>query len=500
MRLELPQTLRLRLTVVAMVPLVALVCLSAGIACWMIDSSANDTGDRILIGSARLISRAINHEAAISGKLLPLAVDLLKRRSAPVTYYSIYDGGRLVAGRSDLTPPPNYTADGHWIGPLQPEPRFRPTPLDARLTRGYVDPRDAQGVVQPAYLRDGRLNGHAVRIATEARRLAGNGHLVVVQVADFAHDRAIFSGLYIRRVLGTSLAVLLLGMGLFYSAMAWGLRPFAQLTQRIAANQSNPLHFQHLPLEDGPREAQMIAEAYNALMNRAERAILSLRQFTANASHQLRTPLAVLRVHLDVLETYGPASPQGQMALTDITASVGTLERLMQNLIALARLEERAPDADKRFSPADVVTDVIASRLPAARKAGVSIAFEGEDATALQIARGEAPLAAEMLGNLLDNAIAYNRVGGRVTLRLIPLRQTVRIEIEDDGPGIPLQERGKIWERFYRIPAGDDPVDGSGLGLPIVKAIAAHIGASVELKEGFGGAGTCAVIDFPLAT
>jgi two-component system sensor histidine kinase TctE len=87
---------------------------------------------------------------------------------------------------------------------------------------------------------------------------------------------------------------------------------------------------------------QMIARAYNALMARAEQAVSSLRQFTSNASHQLRTPLAVLRVHLDVLQTYGPQSPQGRMALDDIAHSVDTLERLLQQLLALARLDEQA--------------------------------------------------------------------------------------------------------------------------------------------------------------
>jgi two-component system sensor histidine kinase TctE len=146
------------LTVVVMVPMVALVIIFAGITSWMIHSSTNDTSDRILVGSTRLISRAINHEDALSTNLLPLAVSLLQRRSAPVTYYSIYDGRRLIAGRADLLPPPDYT-DARLTGPLHPGAQFHMTTRDPVLTRGYVDPRDAEGVVQPAYLRDGRSMG-----------------------------------------------------------------------------------------------------------------------------------------------------------------------------------------------------------------------------------------------------------------------------------------------------------------------------------------------------
>jgi len=494
-----PRSLRGHLTLVVMVPLTALVITFAAITCWMIDSSITDTSDRILIGSTRLISRAVNHDEVIRAHLLPLAVALLQRRTAPVTHYSIYDGPRLVAGRADLRPPPDYTADGRRLGPLHDTPHFAPTPHEPHLTRGYVDPNDAEGVEQAAYLRNGMLEGKAVRIATELRRLQANGHLVAVQVAEFDDDRYASERIYFQRVASAGVLITLFSLFLFYSALAWGLRHFAALTNQIAAGQSNPLHFRLLPDDNGPREAQMIARAYNALMTRAESAMVSLRQFTSNASHQLRTPLAVLRVHLDVLETYGPASPQGKMALDDIAASVDTLERLLQQLLVLARLDERSGSIKGRFDPALVASDVIAARLPALQKADVSISFE-ESTPLAAPAQGDAALAAEMMGNLLDNAVAYNRPGGKVVFRLMAMPNMARVEIEDDGPGIPVTERDKVWQRFYRSAGQTGNEDGCGLGLPIVRAIADAMGAKVALREGPQGQGTCAVIDFALVT
>jgi two-component system, OmpR family, sensor histidine kinase TctE len=489
-----PRSLRVHLTVVVMVPMVALVIIFASITSWMIHSSTNDTSDRILVGSTRLISRAINHEDALSTNLLPLAVSLLQRRSAPVTYYSIYDGKRLIAGRADLLPPPDYTADARLTGPLHPGAQFHMTTRDPVLTRGYVDPRDAEGVTQPAYLRDGTLNGRDVRIATEMRRLKTDGHLVAVQVLDFRDDRNLAAGVYIQRVLFSAVLVTLVALLMFHSALAWGLVPFATLTQRIAANQRDPLHFHQLPDSDGPLEAQMIARAYNALMVRAERAVTSLRHFTSNASHQMRTPLAVLRVHLDVLQAYGAQSPQGKMALDDIAASVTNLERLLNQLLSLARLDEQDGPGTGHFDAGQVAADVVASRLPAIESAGVVVTFAQGPAEP-PLAEGQASLAAEMIANLLDNAVAYNRPGGTVALRVSRVDRCARVEIEDDGPGIPEAERERVWERFYRVDATAHH-DGSGLGLSIVRSLSERMGARVTLKAGAGGRGTLGVIDF----
>src|SRR3546814_10031257 len=116
---------------------------------------------------------------------------------------------------------------------------------------------------------------------------------------------------------------------------------------------------------DAPREALLLASAFNELMARTDRAIASLREFTSNASHQLRTPLAIVRVHVDVLNRYGPSSPQGATALADIGAAVDSLERLLAQLISLARMDEQGRDTAPLtpFNLTEAAAGIVASRV-----------------------------------------------------------------------------------------------------------------------------------------
>lgn len=492
-------SLRSRLTAAVMVPLLALAVTFGGITCWMIERSGALTSDRILVGSVRVLSRAVDAGEGVRADLLPLAVHLLQRRSAPVTLYSIWDGERLVAGTRGLVPPSHYEArTGRWITRV-PAASFPRTFRNTHLTAGYVDTRDAQGVVQPAYLRDAMLGDKPVRVATEVRRLRRNGHAVVVQVADFTDDRAAYLQTYFLRVVGAGVLIAMMAVVLFYGAITWGLRPFASLTGQIeTARREPPPQFRLKLAEDAPREALLLAGSFNALLARTERAVDSLRQFTANASHQMRTPLAVVRVHLDVLERYGAQSPRGAMALADIGHAVASLERLLLQLIALARTEEQGIAPDSRFDLAALAADLLATRAVSMPEDGATdLGFEGEGPV---WAFGHGLLAAEMIGNLLDNAIRYGRQGGVVTLRVRACEGIARIEVEDDGPGIAPDERERVFDRFYRgrVDGGARP-SGSGLGLSIVRALGERMGAQVVLSSGAGGRGLLATVDFRAA-
>ncbi|WP_103097932.1 sensor histidine kinase [Novosphingobium guangzhouense] len=487
-------SLRSRLTAAVMVPLLALAVTFGGITCWMVQRSGATTSDRILIGSVRLLSRAADAGDDVRGHLLPLAVHLLQRRSAPVTHYSIWDGGTLIAGERDLVPPPQYDARTGRTTQRLPAASFPRTFRNTPLTGGYVDPHDAEGVIQPGYLRDGTLRGKPVRIATEIRRLHRNGRDVVVQVADFVDDRWAYQQTYFLRVLGAGVLIAMTAVLLFYWAITWGLAPFASLTGQIeTARREPPPQFRLALEEDAPREARLLAGSFNALLARTERAVDSLKQFTANASHQMRTPLAVVRVHLDVLERYGPASARGAAALDDIGNAVLSLERLLLQLIALARTEELGIAEDAAFDLAAVAADLVATRIDQPGTETLDIGFEAPEDGPL-FARGHPVLAAEMIGNLFDNAVRYNRPGGTVTVRVLHRSGHPRIEVEDDGPGIPAQDRERVFERFYRArPSGPS---GSGLGLSIVRALAERMGAEVRLEPGPTGRGVLAAIDF----
>lgn len=490
------KSLRARLTAAVMMPLLALAVTFGGITCWMIRRTTAIASDRTLVSSVTMISRAIDASNSDRDALLPLAVHLLQSRSSPESHYSVYDGDRLLAGTAWLLPPDDYDPRPGAKMPRHAPASFPRTYRDPPLVRGYVDARDAVGVIQPAYLRDTVVKGRPVRIATEIRLLHRLGRPVAVQVADFLDDREAYEQTFFLRVLGAGILISMTAVLLFYGAITWGLRPFASLTAQIDAARRRPVPHLRLTLADDiPREAQLLITAFNDLMARTERATASLREFTANASHQLRTPLAIVRVHVDVLRRYGPASPQGATALADIGAAVDSLERLLAQLIALARMDERGgePDRMQTFDLTGVAANIVASRVTHADASRMDIGFEAHGGPVMAL--GDEMLAAEMIGNLLDNAIRYNRADGMATVRALWRDALPVVEIEDDGPGIAPADLDKVWERFYRAPGADAP-PGSGLGLPIVRALGERMGAQVTLAAGKGGRGVKAVIVF----
>lgn len=493
-------SLRARLTAAVMMPLVALAVTFGGITCWMIHSTMSVTSDRTLVGSVTTISRAIDAGKPVRDRLLALAVHLLQSRSTPVSIYSVYDGDRLVAGTSWLVPPQDYDLRTGAVTRRHPAASFPRSYRDARLVRGYVDARDARGVIQPAYLRDAILQGRPARVATEVRVLRRGARPVVIQVADFLDDRNAYEQTYFLRVLGAGILISMISLLLFYGAVTWGLRSFASLTAQIEAARRQPVSHVHLTLEDDvPREASLMAGAFNDLMKRTERAVTSLREFTSNASHQLRTPLAIIRVHADVLALYGASSPQGAQALKDIGAAVDSLERLLAQLIALARMDEQdaVPERAEPFDLSQLAASIVAHRVTHEDTVRMDIGFETEPGPVMAL--GDEMLAGEMIGNLLDNAIRYNRADGTVTVRVMQRSGSPVVEVEDDGPGIAPDDREKVWERFYRVPGAGAP-PGSGLGLPIVKSLGQRMGAQVTLADRDGGsAGLKAIVTFRAA-
>jgi len=490
-------SLRGRLTGAVMVPLAALVLLFGGLTCWFMHTNTAHTADRVLVGSVRTLSVALDSDPALRTQLLPMAVHLLQRRARPVPHYSIYHGTRLIAGLAALKPPADYDPAG---GPVDRHPpaTFSNSYRDTRLYRGYVDENDAASVIQAAYLRNGTLNGKPARIATEIRRIRGDAHAFAISIADYVDDRSAYEqGLFLQ-VIGGGVLILIIAALLFWWAIVWGLKPFSALTEQVQGTEAGaPAHFRLVPPPDTPREVVPFIQSFNALMTRMERATESLRQFTSNASHQMRTPLAIVRVHLDVLDRYGPISPQGQAALKEVPGAIASLERLLLQLISLARTEEQAIDPAMSFDLAETAAAVTSERVVQIIEDDLDVAYEREGEDPI-LALGHPILAAELIGNLIDNAIRYNRQGGSIVVRVRCREGTARVEVEDDGPGIPEEERELVWQRFYRVAKQSDQV-GSGLGLPIVRALADRMGADVSLRSGANGRGLRAVVDFRAA-
>jgi len=482
-----------------MMPLTALLLLVGTLTCIVIHNTLEMTADRVLVGSTRTLSLALDSPPDARPRVLDLAVQLLQRRARPQPYYSVYEGKRLVAGFAELAPPSDYRAPYTHLAQTHPAATFPVTYRDRKLHSGYVEPEHARSVVQPAYLYDGTFRGQPARIAAEIRRVAGFSTPLAIQVADYVTDRHAYQMTRYLQVIGGGVLILLTSVLLFWWAITWGLTPYAVMHSQVQeASREPPAHFRMTLPPDMPREAVPFVESFNRMMERTEQATESIRQFTANASHQMRTPLSILRVHLDVLHRLGPDSARGQQALRDIDAAVDTLERLLMQLIALERASQQSIDMDRAFDLADVTAEVVGGRYAVALNEGVELAYENDcDGRALAI--GHAVLASELIGNLVDNAIRYNRPGGSVTARLARDGGIVRLEVEDDGPGIPPAERDKVFERFYRGPASAERM-GSGLGLSIVRVLADRMGATVRLDNGPQGRGLRARVNFRAAS
>ncbi len=275
-------------------------------------------------------------------------------------------------------------------------------------------------------------------------------------------------------------------------------RPVRALTETIARLSRREL--------DDPVEATGSSDELDSMARALESLRLSEREarrlqqamsdFTANASHQMRTPLSILRVHIAVLSKRMPRDIDAFESLKDIEDAVERLQNLLMQLLVLARADGGEPvsgDGDI-VDVRGVIQEVIAQHLIQSAKASVDIQFEGPQSPCL--AKLNVTLLSELLRNLIDNAITYNNAGGAVVVRLLDKHSQRIIEVEDDGPGIPSSELGKVFSRFYRLKR-DSGRPGSGLGLAIVEAVAAILQADVQAGPGRSGRGFCVRIALP---
>jgi len=273
-----------------------------------------------------------------------------------------------------------------------------------------------------------------------------------------------------------------LALALVWFGVARGLRPLQDLSREIGARSPRDLR----PLDAGksPAEVRPLVDSINHLLGEVAEANRNQQRFLANAAHQLRTPLAGLRAHAELaLAQPLPAACRAELEQVH-GASVRTA-RLANQLLALARVEAgaRAPEARAGANLKQVVEGAADEWVHRALDRDIDLGFELADATV----SGDAFLLREALANLVHNALEYTPPGGRVTVRTTNGAARVRLEVEDDGPGIAAAERGRVLERFYRAPGTAGT--GSGLGLAIVREIAAAHGAEVEIGEGAGGRG-----------
>ncbi|WP_075259907.1 sensor histidine kinase [Herbaspirillum camelliae] len=249
--------------------------------------------------------------------------------------------------------------------------------------------------------------------------------------------------------------------------------PLQALRQEIDSRREDDLQ----PIAERllPREVQAFVAAINGLLARVEAGMAAQRRFVADAAHELRTPLTALSLQAERLGQ-APMSETARERLTRLETGLQRARQLVTQLLALARAQTPAGAALQPCSLHEVLREVIEELLPLAQCKQIDLGVDSErDACVLT----QPQELAQLLRNLIDNAIAYTPAGGAVSLRMERHAQWVALEICDTGPGIAASERERVFQPFYRI---DPSGQGSGLGLAIVQSIARRLGVTLRLE------------------
>lgn len=363
--------------------------------------------------------------------------------------------------------------------------------------------RDAGGRVlagDPAFprrsgsapVRDDRMNGQPVRVASLL--VPASAGPVEVGVARTLSQRQQVRSAIVRALVLLEVVFSLALVGLVWFSVGNGLAPLARLRARLDARGSHDL----APLEDGgmPRELLPVVNAFNALLERIAAGARAQDDFRANVAHQLRTPLAGLRLQLEWLAGRHRDDPE---TVRTVELLLQANERMIRQANQLLSLERAGPErfAQARFAPLDlsgIVGESVQSFVERALRKDIDLGFELEPAWL----EGERHMLRDLVDNLVDNALRYTPAQGRVTVYCRPTPDGVLFAVEDSGPGIAPEKRAQVFQRFVRL---DQHSQGSGLGLAIVREIAAAHGAQVTLGDGpdngAGGRGLLVALRFP---
>jgi two-component system, OmpR family, sensor histidine kinase TctE len=446
-------------------PLMLLLPIALALTWLVAQSIAGKPFDRALEYNVRVLAQlvTVQHQRAQFNLPQP-AREILRADDSDLIYYQVLGPrGELLGGERDF-----------------PAPAVDDLPhTESRATR-------------PVRLRDAEMRGLDVRVAYLRVQLDMPGHpTALVQVAETREKRSVLATEIIKGVLLPQLVLLPLAVLLVWLALVRGIKPLSQLEERIRARKPDDLS----PLDDHavPLEVAPLVSSVNDLLNRLKDSIAAQKRFLADAAHQLKTPLAGLRMQADLAQRDGGSAEELKQSLQQIERSSVRATHTVNQLLALARAESsgnvtaRQP-CDLAALTTEVVQDAISQTLDRHLDLGYDGASPGSRGVTIQ---GSPTLLKEMIRNLLDNAMNYTpstpERPGVVTGRVLadPFGRVLLVQVEDSGPGIAEGERELVFEPFYRTLGTD--VDGSGLGLPIVKEIARQHGATIAIEDAHPG-------------
>src|SRR5574343_1754785 len=337
-------------------------------------------------------------------------------------------------------------------------------------------------------IRDDEMRGMEVRVAYTWIRLDTKGHRpALVQVAETREKRSVLAAEIIKGVMLPQFAILPLAVLLVWLALVRGIKPLSQLEERIRARKSDDLS----PLDDKavPLEVTPLVVSVNDLLTRLKDSIATQKRFLADAAHQLKTPLAGLRMQADLAPRHGASEDDLKRSLQQIGRASVQATHTVNQLLALARAEGGGASLpQQQCNMVSIASEVLLDCFPRAADKGIDLGYDGAEADAPGVTvKGNPTLLKEMVRNLVENAIHYTpstpERPGVVTLRVL----------------VDPYSRVLVFQPFYR--ALGTNVDGSGLGLPIVREIAQRHGAAVAVDAAHPGQtppGACFTVRFGL--
>ncbi len=437
-----------------LMPLLLLWPVSIGVTYLIAKSIANEPFDRSLEDRVTVLAQQVKEVNGDLSAHLPFSArDILRADDMDNVYFQISGPQReLIAGDSDM--------------PL-PEDEEPPVPWAVML-------------------RDSKMRNSEVRIAytfvnlqpTRAGGLRADDRYALVQVGETLEKRRELANQIIKGVILPEFIILPIAITLLWFALSRGLSPLTSLQDSIRSRRPDDLS----PIDSRavPEEISPLVRSLNEMLGRVSQSIQSQKRFIADAAHQMKTPLAGMRMQSE-LALRQDSRDEIQRSLEQLAKSSASATRLVNQLLALARAENDSPHAAP-LRPVDLpglARSTVQEWFGAAQAREIDLGFEAEDGPLT--VPGNALMLRELLNNLLDNALRYTQRHASVTVRvrMDAERSLAILEVEDNGPGIAPAERAHVFERFYRILGSE--VEGSGLGLAIVREIAQRHGAEVDI-------------------
>ena len=458
---------RTRLLLWLVLPLLQVVIIASLMDYRAIDRTVDEAFDQVLLNSAVAVGESIRRGETPDSIRLP--VERLKvLLSDPIDtldYRIVGSHGEHLAGTADLALPPDDS-----------------------------DPAFYDLVHRGNDLR-------AVRVTADT-----DVGIVAVVVAETQRKRRNSQDRLRSTLVVEDTVILALTVGLCLLAVRMSLKPLERLAGQLA--QRSPADLTPVSLGSTPGEVRPLADALNRLFGRLAESRDAQRRFVENAAHQLRTPLAGVKGQLELARGQVrrlPSRTEAELAqeagaleerLASAQHAVDRLAHLVHQLLTLSRADQTTRDASnaQQVEIADLIDEVVSMHVDAALARSQDL---GAETVRLQVSGSRWQLR-EMLTNLVDNAIRYTPVGGRITVRCGRLAGVPFAEVEDSGTGIDPDERRRVFERFYRSPKA--VAEGSGLGLSIVREIAQSHDAQVQVLDAEGGSGVVVRVLFRSAS